>query len=117
MAAIYFNHMRSIGERIRDRRQEIKLSQQQLADASGQSQSNINKIEHGGTVDPGKIIPMARALRVYADWLYDETGPGPMNPDEAALLNKYQSASIEKKRAHLTMLDIDPSILDDSEAA
>lgn len=114
MAKIYHYRMRSIGERVRYRRTEIGLSQQGLADLTGYSQSAIDKIEHDGTVEPGKLIPLARGLRTPADWLYDETGPAPMSPDEAALLNKYQAESPEKKRAFLVMFDIDPETLADS---
>lgn len=73
----------SMGERIRKRRQELKLSQHELAEASGVSRPTIADIERGRrttlTTDTAKAL--ARALGVSIDYLVgtweEETDPAP----------------------------------------
>lgn len=60
-----------IGERIRRRREELDMTQDELARAAGyKSRSSINKIEVDGRGLPqNKIIDIARALKVTPSYL------------------------------------------------
>lgn len=71
---MYYNYMRGIGDRIAERREELGLSQEALAQSSGESQQWISKLEAGKSVKSGNLVSIARALNVSPDWLYDETG-------------------------------------------
>lgn len=71
--------MRSLGERIAARLDELKKSQHWLAQQSGIKQPSINAIINpkDGKQEAGTayLVPIARALGVLPDWLWDETGP------------------------------------------
>jgi transcriptional regulator with XRE-family HTH domain len=45
---------KEFGRRVKERRQELKMSQAALAEKSGQSQSNIGWIEQGNAKKPSK---------------------------------------------------------------
>lgn len=51
------------------------MSQEDLAQLSGISQSTIANIESGRNRGSKHILALARALGVRAQWLQDETGP------------------------------------------
>jgi transcriptional regulator with XRE-family HTH domain len=60
-----------MGERIRKRRQELRLSQQDLADQSGVSRPTIATLESGvrTTTTTDTIRALARALGISVDYL------------------------------------------------
>ena len=61
----------SVGEKIKQKREALGLSQQQLADAVGVARANIAQYERGGkvpTVATGKYI--AKALECTMDELF-----------------------------------------------
>lgn len=60
-----------IGERIKRRREELGMSQDELARAAGyKSRSSINKIELDGRGLPqNKVVAIARALKVTPSYL------------------------------------------------
>lgn len=62
--------MSIVGERIRDRRVQIGLSQEQLAHAIGSHQKQISRYEKGEN-DPTAevVIRIAKALQTTPDWL------------------------------------------------
>lgn len=71
--------MDSIGSRIRNRREELGMSQDELARKAGyKSRSSINKIEVDGRGLPqDKLVAIAKALRVSPAYLMgweDENG-------------------------------------------
>lgn len=67
------NHM---GARVRQRREELKLTQKQLADAVGCSQPMIKKIEAGSRTSLGRKL--AQALGTTLEWLETgQAGPAP----------------------------------------
>lgn len=81
--------MNSFGDRVKAERLALGLSQKQLGSMSGLSQTTISDIERGRNVSSSEIIPLARALKVPADWLADGRDPKyPHRPDDrdAALL-------------------------------
>lgn len=53
------------------------ITQAQLAELAGCSQSAIGNVESGERHSLRNLIDIARALRVSADWLYDGEGPMP----------------------------------------
>lgn len=68
-----------IGKRIQQRREQLGLTQEELADASGLRQSIISRLERGTRKNPSAdtVRRLARALGVTADWLI-----GMYEPDE-----------------------------------
>jgi len=66
-----------LGERIRQRREQLGLSQRQLAEMTKMRQNMISRLEHGDTPNPGADVlrRLARALTCSIDWLvglYDD---------------------------------------------
>ena len=66
-----------MGTRLLQRRKALGLSQGELAKRAGyRGQSTIREIESGGVRQPGKLLALAAALGVRAEWL--SSGQGPM---------------------------------------
>ena len=62
----------TVGEKIRQYRKQMALTQAQLAEAVGVSVQAVSKWETGGGMpDVAQIVPLARALRVTTDQLLD----------------------------------------------
>jgi len=82
--------MKTVGDRVRERRLALKLSQPQLAKkAGGISYQAIQQLEAGGGTK--HLVTIARALGVSAEWLQDGSGPTPSGriaPSRAALAEK-----------------------------
>jgi phage repressor protein C with HTH and peptisase S24 domain len=82
--------MKTVGDRVRERRLALKLSQPQLAKkAGGITYQAIQQLEAGGGTK--HLVAIARALGVSAEWLQDGTGPAPSGrivPSRAALAEK-----------------------------
>ena len=67
--------MKTAGERVRERRQALQLSQPQLAKKAGITYQAIQQLEAGG--GSKHLVAIARALGVTAEWLADGVGPAP----------------------------------------
>ena len=66
----------SIGDRVRERRTALGLSQPQLAKKVGAiTYQAIQQLEAGGGTK--HLVAIARALGVTAEWLQDGQGPAP----------------------------------------
>jgi transcriptional regulator with XRE-family HTH domain len=66
---------KEFGRRVRERRQELGMSQTALAAQSGQSQSNIGWIEQGKAKKPKhQALDLVEPLRTSVDWLLYGTG-------------------------------------------
>ena len=68
---------KQVGERIRERRTELRLSMSQLGDRLGVNKSTIQRYETGG-VDPERtilIVPIAEALETTPEWLTGKFDP------------------------------------------
>lgn len=61
----------SIGERVKLKRLEMGLSQEELAVKSGTTQQSIVNVETGKTKSPRNILDLARALNVSPEYLKD----------------------------------------------
>jgi transcriptional regulator with XRE-family HTH domain len=59
----------TLGRRVKGRRKDLKLTQEQLAKAAGLSQADVSKIERGEIQQPAKVPQLARALQCDAIWL------------------------------------------------
>ena len=62
-----------IGKRLRQRRRELDITQEQLAKVSGVPQYHISGIERGRIkeIKSDTLRKLARALRISADWLLE----------------------------------------------
>jgi phage repressor protein C with HTH and peptisase S24 domain len=70
---------KSVGDRVRERRHALGLSQPQLAKkVGGITYQAIQQLENGG--GSRHLVGIARALGVTAEWLQDGMGPSPAKP-------------------------------------
>lgn len=73
---------KSLGERVRERRRALGLSQPELAKrVGGITYQAIQQLEAGG--GSRHLVGIARALGVTAEWLQDGVGPTPSKPAPA----------------------------------
>lgn len=68
----------TIAERLREAREAADLTQEELAERAGVSQSTIGNVESGIRRNPRELLNIAKALNVSAEWLKD--GKLPMRP-------------------------------------
>lgn len=61
--------MKTFADRLREKRQELGLSQAKLARLAGMTQGGIAQIEVGRNQNSAKVIDIAKALNVTPDWL------------------------------------------------
>lgn len=81
-----------IGERIRERRESLGMTQSELARAVGYtSRSTINKIERDGRgISQDKIVAIAKALKVTPSYLMG------WEDEKAAILTAMQEETMER---------------------
>lgn len=103
----------NIGLKIKERREELGISQEELAELTGyKGKSAISRIESGENDIPRKRLrAFAVALRMRsADLISAEDDLADLGnrlaPDEYALLVAYRSAPTELKKATLRLLEI-----------
>lgn len=86
--------MLRVGERIRERREALEMTQDELAQLTGyKSRSSINKIEKGGNDLPqSKIVAFAKALKTTPSFLmgWEDEAPS-REPTVAELVEKYDN--------------------------
>lgn len=65
--------MRTLGERIRERREELGMTQAQLAERIGVKEATISRYESGDITNPPqeRIAKMLDALKIDANYLMD----------------------------------------------
>lgn len=95
-----------IGDRIKQRRIELGMSQQELADAMGYtSKSTINKIELGkNDVSQSKVVKFSKVLNTTPSFLMDwelenENESNSINNVQPIILNNEELNHIEKYRS------------------
>jgi transcriptional regulator with XRE-family HTH domain len=112
-----------VGERMRTRRKELKLSQEALAALLGITFQQIQKYERGtNRISAGRLFELARALRTTIPYFYDghegvskamlrgvaDEGAdfgGPMDPEAVDLVTAFQSiADPDLRRSILAMV-------------
>ena len=74
--------LNSLGERLRFRRRELGLTQDELALLWGTNQAVIQKIENGKSLRPRKLDTIADALKITPSWLlYGEERNTQLTPE------------------------------------
>lgn len=100
---------KALGKRIRTERQQMHLSQEQLAEIIGVSSTYVGFIERGErSVTLEKIIQIANALHVSVDYLLTDSVEASADNNFSLLKNLWQQASPEKQ---FLLLDVAKSIL------
>lgn len=61
--------METISQRLKQKREEMNLSQAQLAEKAGMTQQSLQAIEAGNTKRPRFLLEIATALQCDAHWL------------------------------------------------
>lgn len=87
--------MDNLAKRLKHAREQAGLSQAALAKLIGSGQSTIGSIENGRNQGSGKLLQIARVLRVRPEWL--ETGRGPMQEINGAEANVSPAAIGERR--------------------
>lgn len=90
----------SIGDRLREERERLRLTQPSLADLVGATKQTVFRWETGRAFPNGDVFEVMS--RAGFDVLYVITGQrvGPaLRPDEAALLDNYRHCPEEKRAA------------------
>ncbi|EKO3964632.1 helix-turn-helix domain-containing protein [Vibrio fluvialis] len=113
----------SIAFRLKQRRQEMGLTQAQLAEAACVSQQSIESIENGRTKRPRSIVDLARALKCSPDWLLNGKSImpiGEVNSRRVPLLSYVQAGAFKDANPITTMdgsfdyIYVDDDISDES---
>ncbi len=92
-----------VGNRIKERRETLGISQSDLADAIGTSQNQVSRYERGAS-DPTSemLLKLASALGTSPNWLTgfdeDEANSNSLNESELELLLRYRSKNPETKK-------------------
>ncbi|SBV94046.1 putative Repressor protein CI [uncultured Alphaproteobacteria bacterium] len=68
-----FNPLGTLGDRTRERREQLGLSQGELGQRVGVSQQAIDQLESGATKRPRYVADLARELDVSIEWLQGKT--------------------------------------------
>lgn len=71
-----------IGDRIRARREQLGMSQEELADAVGMKQQGIQSIEAGNSKHPRKLREIANTLKIAETYLRGETDLDHLRPED-----------------------------------
>lgn len=92
-------------------RNELKISQQQLADAIGVSQQSVNKYENQDVEpDIAILIKIAEYFSVSVDYLIGRT-PSPdftvsfLSKEEKSILSKYKTLTTKEKEIIKLVID------------
>ena len=92
---------KAFGLRVRQRREELGLSQPELARQAGYSQSNIDWLEKGGAKRPDRAASaLATPLMTTPGWLLGKGGPKHVGPEFLApeeILKIYKSLTAQER--------------------
>lgn len=131
--------METLAKRLTWARNEIGMSQQQLADKSKVAQSTIGGLETGARLSARRITAIASALGVNSLWLVEGRGPAKvstveftevprlaevappphdrqlqwLSPDEADLLSDYRACGPAEKSTSAAVLKALPKVIID----
>lgn len=109
-----------LGERIKSRRKELKITQKELGDRIGFTKSSISRIEHGSrVVSIENINKIASVLEVDQKWLLGWTDEVQFSRDQLAhhVLNLLENmqANVEKEDPTLARLMEHVNLMSDSQ--
>jgi transcriptional regulator with XRE-family HTH domain len=65
----------TLAERLKERRLELQLTQEDVAKMAGVTQGTIGNLETGDRKNPRELLAIARAVKLRPEWL--KTGKGP----------------------------------------
>ncbi len=82
--------METISQRLKKKREELNLSQDQLAKLAGMRQQSIQAIEAGSTKRPRYLVELARALKCKPEWLLLATTKTNHQPPNEWPFNQHQ---------------------------
>lgn len=102
----------NIGERIKQRRKQIGMSAETLAEKLNMAPSTIYRYENGDIdkVDAEKLMYISDALRITPGWLMGwEEQPYDLNFEERRMLNAYRAADPTFKEIVLELLESHPA--------
>lgn len=91
----------AIGERIKARRKELGMTQQQLADRLGyKSKASINKIEVGKNgIAQKKIVDFANALQTSIEYLMEMDNDSDENSQQSVYYTDFETAKRAEEMA------------------
>ncbi len=107
--------MDTIGERIRNKRKELKLTQTDIKALTGISSGNLSDIENNKALPSANaLISLSRELRVTTDWILKgessnciyESVNSTLSTDESSILSKFKHLSSSNKIRLLERADI-----------
>ena len=89
----------AIGDRIRERREQLGMTQQQLADCLGyKSKSAINKIEMGiNGVAQKRIVDFAKALQTSIEYLMEMDTASDGNSQQSGYYTNPETAKVAQQ--------------------
>lgn len=100
---------KALGEKIRQERIQMNLTQEQLAEAAGVSTTYIGLVEHGQrSVTLEKLIDIANIFHVSIDYLLMESVEASADAEFAIMKNLWLQASDSTR---MLFLDIAKSVL------
>jgi transcriptional regulator with XRE-family HTH domain len=83
----------TIGQRVKYAREARDMKQHELARKVGIRQPTLSALESGKAAATKHIIPIARALRVRAEWLQYGTGAMEASPDRTEKEERLRQAA------------------------
>lgn len=93
----------NIGRRLRVRRKELNLTQEQLANELGISSQQLAKYEFGeDRVGAARLFDLATILRVSVGWFFDDEGSA---PEHGSLTRQSDALLAMQKRELLGAFD------------
>lgn len=102
----------SIGERIKNRRKELNITQTQIREETGISSGNMSGIESGKSLPSASaLIELSRVLDCSIDWILkgDSTNKESRiisNKRECKLIDGFRSLSEENRKELMEILEI-----------
>lgn len=102
----------SIGERIKNRRKEMNITQTQIREETGISSGNMSGIESGKSLPSASaLIELSRVLDCSIDWILkgDSTNKESRiisNKRECKLIDGFRSLSEENRKELMEILEI-----------
>lgn len=105
-----------IGQRIKQRRKELHLTQIQIRELTGISNGNLSELENGNKLpSAGALISLSQTLEVTTDWiLFGENSERdiyppnniPLTPSEESYLNCFRQLSSDDQEEILTLVNL-----------
>src|ERR1700757_3899250 len=109
--------MNSIGDYIRQQREQAKISLRQLADQAGVSNPYLSQVERGLRKPSAEILQqIAKALRISAETLYERAGLLDANADRGDTVAAILRDPAPPEAARQTLLKVYLSLRSPREA-